>query len=222
MPRCLNLHCDQGSPNGAARAFGAYWRPVEIVPENKSSLRVPLGSKPGVASVAPFAWIVEQGDLSVCVARVSTFEAIFCASQFQPRVVLLDFHGQPVVAGCAIVLFKEPAPQPAVFVPTSDSSPPMRRWSRADWTDAAVVNTTGFETLRDQRTLCRRSLVQATLRFRRAKFALTGKDSFSEPPFANASHRFCREPERGVVSRRCPSVATYSRPAHGSHVNSTR
>ncbi len=135
---------------------------MEIGPKTESSLRVLLVGNPGVASAALSAWLAEQDDLAVCVAPGSTCEAIVCASEFQPHVVMLDFHGQAVAIGFTIVLFKQLSPEPAVFVLTHDASPPMRRRCREARADAVFDKTAELEVLRDKLTAYRRSLVAAS------------------------------------------------------------
>ena len=122
---------------------------MENRPPSVPRLRVlPVGNA-GAASTALTAWLAEQEDLDVCAPAMTTAATIALAVQFQPQVVLLDFHGLPVSTAYTIALLKELVLPPAVFVLTHDASPAMRRRCHEARADAVFDKTAELEALRD-------------------------------------------------------------------------
>ena len=122
---------------------------METTPHSTPRLRVLLFSSAGPASVSLTTWLAEQEGLLVCAPASTMHESISLAVEFQPHVVLLDFHGLPVSTGYVVARLKELPLRPAVFVLTHDASAAMRRRCHASGVEAVFDKTAELDALCD-------------------------------------------------------------------------
>lgn len=122
---------------------------LEPSPRAAPCLRVLLFGGVSPAGCALALVLSEQENFLVRAPAGSTAEAFLGAQQFQPHVVLLDFHGLAVSTGHAIAFLKQGPLPPLVFVLTHDASPAMRRGCREARADAVFDKTLELGALRD-------------------------------------------------------------------------
>lgn len=120
---------------------------MNIVPRHRpeSGFRVLLAGRAGAASNALAGWVIEQTGASLSGPGDSVAETLALAAEFQPHVVLLDFHGLAGSTVRTVSLFKELSPSPVVVVLTHDASNAMRRRCRDARVDAVFDKTAELE-----------------------------------------------------------------------------